>query len=115
MKKTILMFIIMQYAALHTFSQNKINGIVKNAEGDGVEFINVIASPANAPKTILASAFTDENGKFQIWVQSECDSVILKASSVDIQPTQIKVANRTGNYEIIVENRAAELKEVIVK
>ncbi|MDE5882410.1 MAG: Plug domain-containing protein [Muribaculaceae bacterium] len=115
MKKTILMFIIMQYTVLHSFSQNKINGIVKNAEGDGVEFISVIALPSNAPKTILASTFTDENGKFQMPVNYNCDSLILKASSVEIEPTQITVANRTGNYEIIVENRAADLKEVVVK
>ncbi|MDE6335812.1 MAG: hypothetical protein K2L34_04500, partial [Muribaculaceae bacterium] len=98
-----------------SFSQSKINGVVKNAEGGSVDFISVIASPTNAPKTILASAFTDENGKFQMWVQSECDSVILKASSVDIEPTQITVPNRTGNYEIIVGNRVVELKEVVVK
>ena len=98
-----------------SFSQSKINGVVKNAEGGSVDFISVIASPTNAPKTILASAFTDENGKFQMWAQSECDSLILKASSVDIQPTQITVPNRTGNYKIIVGNRAVELKEVVVK
>ena len=48
-------------------------------------------------------------------VKSECDSLILKASSVEIAPTEIIVPNRTGNYEIIVENRAVELKEVVVK
>ncbi|MDE5960871.1 MAG: Plug domain-containing protein, partial [Duncaniella sp.] len=80
-----------------------------------MDFVSVIASPANAPKTILASAFTDENGKFQMSVKSECDSLILKASSIEIAPTQITVPNRTGSYEIIVENRAVELKEVVVK
>ena len=48
-------------------------------------------------------------------VKSECDSLILKASSIEIAPSQITVPNRTGNYEIIVENRAVELKEVVVK
>ena len=80
-----------------------------------MDFVSVIASPANAPKTILASAFTDENGKFQMSVKSKCDSLILKASSVEIAPAQITVPNRTGSYEIIVENRAVELKEVVVK
>ena len=80
-----------------------------------MDFVSVIASPANAPKTILASAFTDESGKFQMSVKSKCDSLILKASSVEIAPAQITVPNRTGSYEIIVENRAVELKEVVVK
>ncbi|WP_290388508.1 Plug domain-containing protein [uncultured Duncaniella sp.] len=63
----------------------------------------------------MASAFTDESGNFQMSVKSECDSLILKASSVEIAPALITVPNRMGNYEIIVEDRAIELKEVVVK
>ena len=96
-------------------AQSVISGKVSNAEGGGVDFVSVIASPTNAPKTILASAFSDENGKFQMSVKSECDSLILKASSIEIAPAQITVPNRSGSYEIIVENRAVELKEVVVK
>ena len=96
-------------------AQSVISGKVSNTEGGGVDFVSVIASPANAPKTILASAFTDESGKFQMSVKSECDSLILKASSVEIAPAQIIVPNRSGSYDIIVENRAVELKEVVVK
>ena len=101
--------------AINSMAQSVISGRVSNAVGNGVDFVSVIASPANAPKTILASAFTDENGQFQMSVKSECDSLILKASSVEITPTQILVPNRSGSYEIIVENRALELKEVVVK
>ena len=97
------------------YAQHSINGVVRSTEGGAVDFVSVIASPANAPKTILASAFTDENGRFQMSVKSECDSLTLKASSVEIAPAQITVPNRTGNYEIVVENRAVELKEVVVK
>lgn len=101
--------------AINSMAQSVIRGRVSNAVGNGMDFVSVIASPANAPKTILASAFTDENGQFQMSVKSECDSLILKASSVEITPTQIIVPNRSGCYEIIVENRALELKEVVVK
>ena len=90
------------YSVLQSLSQNTINGIVKNAEGVGVDFISVTASPSNAPKTILASAFTDDNGMFRMSVNSECDSLILKATSVEIAPTQSIVPNRSGSYEIIV-------------
>ena len=48
-------------------------------------------------------------------VNNDCDSLILKASSVEIAPAQITVPNRTDSYEIIVENRTVELKEVVVK
>lgn len=97
------------------FSQSKITGVIKNDKGNGVDFVSVIAAPSNAPKTILASAFTDENGKFKMSVKSDCDSLILKATSLEIVPAQITVPNRSGNFEIIVVNRAVELKEVVVK
>ena len=100
---------------LQSFSQSKISGVIKNTEGGSMDFVSVIASPTNAPKTILASSFTDENGKFQMSVKSECDSLILKATSVEIAPSQIIVPNRSGSYEIIVDNRTVELKEVVVK
>ncbi len=115
MPNRLIIFFLLCAVAITSMAQSVISGKVSNAEGEGVDFVSVIASPANAPKTILASAFTDENGKFQMSVKSECDSLILKASSVEIAPAQITVPNRTGSYEIIVENRAVELKEVVVK
>lgn len=98
-----------------SFSRSLISGVVKSAGGDGMDFVSVIASPHNAPKTILASAFTDENGRFQMSVSDDCDSLILKASSVEIATTQVVVPNRSGNYDIIAADRTVELKEVVVK
>ncbi len=115
MKQSSIILLMVFCFVLQSFSQSNISGVVKNTEGCGVDFVSVIASPANAPKTILASAFTDESGKFQMSVKSECDSLILKASSIEIAPAQITVPNRSGSYEIIVENRVVELKEVVVK
>ena len=80
-----------------------------------MDFVNIIAMPADAPKTILVSTFTDEMGRFNMSVNIGCDSIILKASGMEIAPSQITVPNRSGSYEIIVENRAVELKEVVVK
>lgn len=111
----LLIFLLLCAIAITSMAQSVVSGKVSKAEGCGVDFVSVIASPANAPKTILASAFTDENGNFQMSVKSECDSLILKASSIEIAPAQITVPNRTGSYEIIVENRAVELKEVVVR
>lgn len=115
MTNRLIIFLLLCAFAITSMAQSVISGKVSNTEGGGVDFVSVIASPTNAPKTILASAFTDENGKFQMSVKSECDSLILKASSVEIAPAQITVPNRSGSYEIIVENRAVELKEVVVK
>lgn len=109
----ILILSVVTYAS--ALAQTSISGVVKTTKGNGVDFASVVTSPVNAPKTILASAFTDENGRFQMSVKSDCDSLILKASSMEIAPTQIVIPNISGNYDIIVENRAVELKEVVVK
>ncbi len=115
MKNVISILLMTLFFDMQGFSQTDIGGIVKNAEGKGVDFVSVIASPTNAPKIILASTFTDENGKFRMSVKSDSDSLILKASSLEIAPSKITVPNRSGNYDIIVENRTVELKEVVVK
>lgn len=115
MKVTILTFTIILYTVFQSVGQRNISGAVKNTDGSGMDFVNVIAMPADAPKTILVSTFTDESGRFDMTVNTGCDSIILKASGMEIAPSQITVPNRSGSYEIIVENRAVELKEVVVK
>lgn len=115
MKSSFLILTILFCPVLQMFGQSKITGVVKNAEDKGMDFVSVIASPTDVPKTILSSAFTDENGFFQMSVNSDCDSLILRATSVEVSPAQIIIPNRSGNYDIVVENRAIELKEVVVK
>lgn len=97
------------------FAETILTGTVRNKQGVSFDFANVYVSPANAPKTILASAFTDEAGRFEMTVNSNCDSLILNATSLEITPTRIVIPNRSCNYDIIVEPRAVELKEVVVK
>ena len=111
--------IIVAFTVLISVSQSlaqvEICGVVKTAQGRGVDFANVIITPANSPKQFLSSAFTDENGRFSITVNSDCDSLLLKASSIEITPATIKIPNRSGTYDVIVENKTIELKEVVVK
>ncbi len=98
-----------------SYAEIILTGAVSNNHGEPLDYASVIASPCDAPKTILASAFTDETGHFRMSVKSDCDILILKVSSLEIEPTQIVVPNRSGNYDIIVDPRTVELKEVVVK
>ena len=106
--------IIFTIVAIAAMAQTVVTGRVKTSDNKGVDFASVIAYPTNATKTILASAFTDKTGRYELTVNYDCDSLILKASSIEIAPAQITVPNRSGNYDITVESRAIELKEVIV-
>lgn len=96
-------------------SQTDIQGSVKLQNGQDIDFASIIVSPVTSPKTILGSTFTAENGSFRLNVSSDCDSLILKASSMEISPVAITIPNRSGIYDIIVEERVIGLREVVVK
>lgn len=102
-------------ASTIAIAQTNINGLVKSHYGISMDFINVVASPINSPRTILGSCFTGEDGSFSLTINSKCDSLILRASSIEISPTAITIPNHSGFYNIIVEEKTVELKEVVVK
>lgn len=102
-------------ASTIAMAQTNINGLVKSHYGISMDFINVIASPINSPRTILGSCFTGEDGSFSLTINSKCDSLVLRASSIEISPTAITIPNHSGFYNIIVEEKTVELKEVVVK
>lgn len=113
--KRYISYILVAFITMNAAAQSVISGMVKNSSGNAKDFVNVIASPLTTPKNILSSTLTDENGRFAMSVNSQCDSLILRASSVEITPVSITIPNRSGNYDIIVEDKAIELKEVVVK
>lgn len=102
-------------ASTIAIAQTNINGLVKSHYGISMDFINVVASPINSPRTILGSCFTGEDGSFRLTINSKCDSLILRTSSIEISPTAITIPNHSGFYNIIVEEKTVELKEVVVK
>ena len=102
-------------ASTIAMAQTNINGLVKSHYGISMDFINVVASPINSPRTILGSCFTGEDGSFSLTINSKCDSLVLRASSIEISPTAITIPNHSGFYNIIVEEKTVELKEVVVK
>lgn len=115
MRQRYIIFLICVSAIATAVARTSVSGVVKTADGRRVDFVNVIAAPSHSIKTILASAFTDENGRFDLAVDYECDSLVLKASGVDIASAQIVIPNRSGDYDIVVGDRTVELKEVVVK
>ncbi len=108
-----IVFLIIGLSA--SMAQSNISGCVKTANGRLVDFASVTVAPRNAPKAFLSSALTDENGRFSMTVNSQCDSLVLRASNVEVTPASIVIPNRTGNYDIVVEDKTVELREVVVK
>ncbi|MCC8037690.1 MAG: TonB-dependent receptor family protein [Bacteroidales bacterium] len=98
-----------------SFAQSNISGCVKTTSGRCVDFASVTVAPANTPRSFLTSALTDDSGRFSMTVNSQSDSLVLRASSVEITPASIVIPNRTGRYDIVVEDKTVELREVVVK
>lgn len=115
MKRCTIIITVAFFSALQLFSQSVLNGRVITRAGIAVEYASVIASPADSPKTILASTFTDSNGMFELTVTSLCDSILLKAQSMETAPAHIIVPNLSGHYDILADERTVKLKEVVVK
>lgn len=103
------------FSAFQCVAQTSVSGVVKTPIGHGVDMASVTVACARAPENILASAFTDEDGRYILNVASDCDYLIVKASSIEIAQTAIVIPNKTGTYHIIAEDRTMELKEVVVK
>lgn len=115
MSHRLYILLLCSVTSVLAMSQTDIHGSVRLRSGQGIGFASVIVSPATSPKTILGSTFTAENGSFSLKLHSDCDSLILKASSMEISPASITIPNRSGIYDIIVEERVIGLREVVVK
>lgn len=114
-ERVIISVFFLAITILHCMSQTNISGTVIFNKGGKVDFANIVVVRSDSQKNILYSTFTDENGSFRLTVECDCDSLILKASSLEISPAAITIPNRSGFYDILVEERAVELREVVVK
>ena len=95
--------------------QTKLWGEVKNSSGDAMDFTSIVVINPNLPNKILASTYTDDNGKYQITVRCDCDSLMLRASRIEMKSVVMKIPNRSGEYNIETDAKTIELREVAVK
>lgn len=95
--------------------QTKLWGIVKNTSSEIMNYTNIVVMDPRFSNKILASAFTDENGKYQVTFRCDGDSLTLRASRIELNPIIMKIPNRSGEYDIVAEERTTELQEVVVK
>lgn len=95
--------------------QTKLFGSVTNPSGEKLEFASIVVMNPNSPNKILASTYTDDSGKYQITVRCDCDSLLLRASRIEMKPVLITIPNRSGEYNIEADTKPFELREVVVK
>ena len=110
-------FILFLFCAClrYAYGETAIAGCVIDHTGQPMDFVSVAVSPASSPKTFLSSTLTDANGHYRFTTTCDSDSLILTASGLEIAPAIIRIPNKPGIYDIVADNKAIELKEVVVK
>ena len=76
-------------------AQTKLWGNVKNTSGEVMDFAGIIVANPQSPNKILASAYTDEQGKYQVTVGCNSDSLLLRVSRIEMKPVVMKIPNRS--------------------
>ncbi len=102
-------------ASQPSVAQTILTGLVTDSVGAPVEFANIIAAAADNPKSIISSTLTDDKGFYTLNIKSDCDSLMLKVTSMEISPVTIKTHNVSCVCDIIAHRNPVELNEVIVK
>lgn len=101
------MLFLMLSISLTASAQTKVSGVVKDSQGIGVPFANVIF-PASTEGTI-----TNEEGRF--YLESENSYSAVQVSFVGYATTDVPLENRVSyNLDIILEEAAESMKEVFI-
>lgn len=93
----------------------KLWGEVKNTSGEAMDFASIVVMNPNLPNKILASTYTGDDGKYQITVRCDCDSLMLRVSRIEMKSVVMKIPNRSGEFNIEIDAKTIELQEVTVK
>jgi len=105
MKYFILTFFAL--AAFTSFSQTKVSGYVKDAEGNPIPYVNVFFSNSSE------GTISDENGKF--YLQSDASYSTLEFTFMGFENYKLTLDQRsTYNIEVVLQENSSELSEVVV-
>ena len=110
-----LFFFLMPCVLYGQAIPTKLWGSVKNISGEVMDFASVVVANPQSPNKILASAYTDEQGKYQMVVRCNSDSLLLRVSRIEMKPIIMKIPNQSGEYNVVADAKGRELREVTVK
>jgi hypothetical protein len=99
--------ILFAFVAFASFSQTKVSGYVKDADGNAIPYVNVFFSNSSE------GTISDENGKF--YLQSDSTFTELEFTFMGFENYKLTLDKRsTYNIEVILQENSSELSEVVV-
>ncbi|GHT20615.1 TonB-dependent receptor [Bacteroidia bacterium] len=93
-------------------AQTVVNGSVKNKKGEPLS-VNVMVQ-AKGSFAIAGFTTIDAQGNYSLIYKGTADSITLTASGVNIGKHSQTVANRSQRVDFVIDEKALELKEVVV-
>ena len=109
----VLCFVCAGSAVGQTTTQ--ISGFIKNVLGNGVADVNVYVSQVEHKYSVYVSSLSDADGYFTLSFKAPVDSVRINVSGLNIVPKSVICENKSHNRDVIVEEKAHEIKEVILR
>ena len=93
----------------------QISGIVQNTSGKGIADVNVYVSRIEQKYSVFASCLSGTDGTFTLSFKAPVDSVCINVSGLNIIPTSVICDNKSQHRDIIVDEKAQEIDEVVVR
>ena len=93
----------------------QISGTIKNVIGNGVADVNVYISRVEQKYSVFASCLSGTDGSYTVSFKAPVDSVCINVSGLNITPTSIICENKSQHRNIIVDEKAQEIDEVVVR
>lgn len=92
-----------------------ISGIIRNVSGNSVADVNVYVSRVEQKYSVFASCLSGTDGSFTLSFKAPVDSVCINVSGLNITPTSVICDNKSQHRDIIVNEKAQEIDEVVVR
>jgi len=112
LKNFALLAVVMLFSPMVS-GQVSIKGRILSKSGEALSRINVIVYPPKM-NTMIAFAISDDNGYFEVKVNSKTDSVVLKTSSISYRNESRTVPNVSQNLQFVLIDDVKQLEGISV-
>ena len=93
----------------------QISGTIKNVIGNGVADVNVYISRVEQKYSVFASCLSGTDGSYTVSFKAPVDRVCINVSGLNITPASVICDNKSQHRDIIVDEKAQEIDEVVVR
>ncbi|MCU4176400.1 TonB-dependent receptor [Carboxylicivirga sp. N1Y90] len=110
-----LLLSILTFAINCTCAQVTIKGQFISNSDQLIKGISILVHEASNANAIITYGFSDEQGKFELKVNSKLDTLAISTRSLNYRDTTLIISNRNQELSITLINEVQQIKEVSVR